>query len=175
MCQHSFDVATIQAGAAAPRRPSALLRQDLSTAGLIEKARAEARRTLTALAGDAPVVGLEPSCLMTLRDEFVSQFRRWRLFARCKKAVGIRPAGLRSGALGDIFNFWNRRCCSRLALNLGSGAAFVFRGKRGDYVKIFDLGRFGPVPVLAGRRAEDRLRPNRRARTAQAVARKRQP
>ena len=42
------------------------------TAGLIEKARAEARRTLTALAGDAPVVGLEPSCLMTLRDEFVS-------------------------------------------------------------------------------------------------------
>ena len=90
-----------KAGAAAPRRPSALLRQDLSTAGLIEKARAEARRTLTALAGDAPVVGLEPSCLMTLRDEFVSQFRRWRLFARCKKAVGIRPAGLRSGALGD--------------------------------------------------------------------------
>ena len=41
-------------------------------AGLIEKARAEARRTLTALAGDAPVVGLEPSCLLTLRDEFVS-------------------------------------------------------------------------------------------------------
>ncbi len=41
-------------------------------AGLIEKARAEARRTLKALAGDALVVGLEPSCLMTLRDEFVS-------------------------------------------------------------------------------------------------------
>jgi Fe-S oxidoreductase len=41
-------------------------------AGLVEKARAEARRTLTALAGDALVVGLEPSCLMTLRDEFVS-------------------------------------------------------------------------------------------------------
>ena len=41
-------------------------------AGLVEKARAEARRTLVALAGDALVVGLEPSCLMTLRDEFVS-------------------------------------------------------------------------------------------------------
>jgi len=41
-------------------------------AGVIEKARAEARRTLTALAGEALVVGLEPSCLMTLRDEFVS-------------------------------------------------------------------------------------------------------
>ena len=41
-------------------------------AGLVERARAEARRTLTALAGEAPVIGLEPSCLMTLRDEFVS-------------------------------------------------------------------------------------------------------
>ena len=41
-------------------------------AGLIEKARGEARRTLAALTGDGPVVGLEPSCLLTLRDEFVS-------------------------------------------------------------------------------------------------------
>jgi Fe-S oxidoreductase len=41
-------------------------------AGLIDKARAEARRTLAALAGDTLVVGLEPSCLLTLRDEFVS-------------------------------------------------------------------------------------------------------
>jgi Fe-S oxidoreductase len=37
---------------------------------MIEKARAEARRTLGALAGDAPVIGLEPSCLFTLKDEF---------------------------------------------------------------------------------------------------------
>jgi FAD/FMN-containing dehydrogenase/Fe-S oxidoreductase len=42
------------------------------SAGLVEQARAEARRTLAALAGDLPVIGLEPSCLMTLRDEFVS-------------------------------------------------------------------------------------------------------
>jgi Fe-S oxidoreductase len=41
-------------------------------AGMVERARAEARRTLTALAGDTPVVGLEPSCLLTLRDEFRS-------------------------------------------------------------------------------------------------------
>ncbi len=41
-------------------------------AGLIDRARAEARRTLAALSGDAPIVGLEPSCLMTLRDEFGS-------------------------------------------------------------------------------------------------------
>jgi Fe-S oxidoreductase len=39
-------------------------------AGMIERARAEALRTLAACAGEMPVVGLEPSCLMTLRDEF---------------------------------------------------------------------------------------------------------
>jgi Fe-S oxidoreductase len=42
--------------------------------GLIEEARAEARRTLEALkpfvGAGVPVVGLEPSCLLTLRDEF---------------------------------------------------------------------------------------------------------
>jgi len=42
-------------------------------AGMVEEARAEARRTLAALsASDAPVIGLEPSCLMTLRDEFTA-------------------------------------------------------------------------------------------------------
>jgi len=42
------------------------------SAGMLDRARAEARRTLAALAGDAPVIGLEPSCLLTLRDEFTS-------------------------------------------------------------------------------------------------------
>jgi FAD/FMN-containing dehydrogenase/Fe-S oxidoreductase len=42
------------------------------SAGLVDRAREEARRTLEALAGDRPVIGLEPSCLMTLRDEFAS-------------------------------------------------------------------------------------------------------
>jgi FAD/FMN-containing dehydrogenase/Fe-S oxidoreductase len=41
-------------------------------AGMIDRARAEASRTLAACAGDLPVVGLEPSCVMTLRDEFSS-------------------------------------------------------------------------------------------------------
>ena len=45
-------------------------------AGLIDKARAEARRTLEALMphveAGRPIVGLEPSCLLTLRDEFKS-------------------------------------------------------------------------------------------------------
>ncbi len=40
------------------------------SAGIIDKARAEARRTMGRLAGTLPVIGLEPSCLFTLRDEF---------------------------------------------------------------------------------------------------------
>jgi len=43
-------------------------------AGLVDEARAEARRTIAALrpfvANGIPIVGLEPSCLLTLRDEF---------------------------------------------------------------------------------------------------------
>ena len=45
-------------------------------AGLLEEARAEAERTIAALAPYAgrgvPIVGLEPSCLLTLRDEFLA-------------------------------------------------------------------------------------------------------
>jgi FAD/FMN-containing dehydrogenase/Fe-S oxidoreductase len=44
------------------------------SAGLVDEARREARRMLDALAphieAGTPVVGLEPSCLLTLRDEF---------------------------------------------------------------------------------------------------------
>jgi Fe-S oxidoreductase len=43
-------------------------------AGLVDEARAEARRTIAALKpfveDGLPIVGLEPSCLLTLRDEF---------------------------------------------------------------------------------------------------------
>jgi Fe-S oxidoreductase len=41
-------------------------------AGMVDRARAEAARTAAALGGDMPVIGLEPSCLLTLRDEFAS-------------------------------------------------------------------------------------------------------
>ena len=40
--------------------------------GMLDQARSEARRTLGILRGDAAVIGLEPSCLLTLRDEFRS-------------------------------------------------------------------------------------------------------
>lgn len=55
-------------------RPLCCGRTFLST-GLVDEARAEAQRTLDALApfvaAGARVVGLEPSCLLTLRDEFL--------------------------------------------------------------------------------------------------------
>jgi len=48
----------------------------LLAAGLVTAARSEARRVLTAagslLARNAPIVGLEPSCLLTLRDEYLA-------------------------------------------------------------------------------------------------------
>jgi FAD/FMN-containing dehydrogenase/Fe-S oxidoreductase len=46
------------------------------SAGLVDEARSEALRTLAALAPFAdrgvPIVGIEPSCLLTLRDEFLA-------------------------------------------------------------------------------------------------------
>jgi len=56
---------------AAPGRPVCCGRTYLA-AGMVDRARQEAARTLAALAGPLDVVGLEPSCLLTLRDEFAS-------------------------------------------------------------------------------------------------------
>jgi Fe-S oxidoreductase len=60
---------------AGERRPLCCGRTFLS-AGLVDQARAEARRTIAALqpfvARGVPVVGLEPSCLLTLRDEYLA-------------------------------------------------------------------------------------------------------
>jgi Fe-S oxidoreductase len=58
-----------------PDRPLCCGRTYLS-AGLVDEARAEAQRTLRGLAPflerGAAVVGLEPSCLFTMRDEFLA-------------------------------------------------------------------------------------------------------
>ncbi|SNT29929.1 FAD/FMN-containing dehydrogenase [Noviherbaspirillum humi] len=63
------------AKAADDKRPLCCGRTYLS-AGLVDEAKAEARRTLQALLPfvqrGVPVVGLEPSCLLTMRDEFLS-------------------------------------------------------------------------------------------------------
>ena len=68
-------------------------------AGLVDEARAEARRTLAALSAVAcPVVGLEPSCLLTLRDEFpLAAARRGRQRAgRPRAAVSRNSSRARS-------------------------------------------------------------------------------
>ena len=68
-----YRVVTLRA--ANETRPLCCGRTFLS-AGLVDEARAEAHRVLAAaapyLAQGVPVVGLEPSCLLTLRDEFLS-------------------------------------------------------------------------------------------------------
>ncbi|MBI3512892.1 MAG: 4Fe-4S dicluster domain-containing protein, partial [Proteobacteria bacterium] len=57
------------------RRPLCCGRTFLA-AGLVDEARVEARRMVAALAPfvarNVPIVGLEPSCLLTLRDEYLS-------------------------------------------------------------------------------------------------------
>ena len=62
-------------GPAAGRRPLCCGRTFLN-AGLVDEARTEARRTIETLKPyverGVPIVGLEPSCLLTLRDEFAA-------------------------------------------------------------------------------------------------------
>ena len=78
----------------------------LLAAGMVEEARAEARRTIAALddGTERPIVGLEPSCLCTLRDEFpalVPGEAAQRVARRAKLAgevlagclPGLKPAG----------------------------------------------------------------------------------
>jgi FAD/FMN-containing dehydrogenase/Fe-S oxidoreductase len=67
------------AGASDGARPLCCGRTFLA-AGLVEEARAEARRLIEAVepfaARGVPIVGLEPSCLLTLRDELLCLFPR---------------------------------------------------------------------------------------------------
>ena len=60
---------------AEPQRPLCCGRTYLAS-GLVDQAKAEARRVVEAMrpfvARGVPVVGLEPSCLLTLRDEFLA-------------------------------------------------------------------------------------------------------
>ncbi len=71
---YRVEVARAGAGDADPARPLCCGRTYL-TAGLVDEAKAEARRVVAALAPHvergAAIVGLEPSCLLSLRDEFL--------------------------------------------------------------------------------------------------------
>ena len=60
-------------------------------AGLVDEARNEARRVLDTLAPyverGLPVVGLEPACLLTLRDEFLAMLPGESTSALAERAV----------------------------------------------------------------------------------------
>ena len=60
------------------------------SAGMMDEARFEARRTLAALAphleAGTPIVGLEPSCIFTFRDEYPAMFPGDRLVERLASA-----------------------------------------------------------------------------------------
>ena len=71
----------------------------LLAAGQVDQARAEARRMLAALAGALPVIGLEPSCLFTLRDEFVALLPGPETRALAERAVMLDEFLLRQGGL----------------------------------------------------------------------------
>jgi len=71
---YKVHVARAASADAEPARPLCCGRTYLAS-GLVDEAKAEARRVVEALrpyvARGLPVVGLEPSCLLTLRDEFL--------------------------------------------------------------------------------------------------------
>ncbi len=59
-----------------PKRARLCCGRTQLSVGQVDRAREQARRVIEALAGDAPIVGLEPSCLLMLRDEYCSLLPR---------------------------------------------------------------------------------------------------
>ena len=114
---YAVSLAGPASGDAEPGRPLCCGRTYLS-AGLVEQAKAEAVRTLRGLAASlergATVVGLEPSCLLTLRDEFLSL----KLGADASLA---RTLASRSLLLEEFLD--RERAAGRLALELKPIAA----------------------------------------------------
>ncbi len=76
------------------------------SAGMVEEARTEARRILAAatpfLARDVPMVGLEPSCLLTLRDEFLSMLPGAEAERLASQALLLEEFLAREAAAGRI-------------------------------------------------------------------------
>jgi len=75
-------------------------------AGLVEEARAEARRLIEAVepfaVRDVALVGLEPSCLFTLRDEVLSLFPRQTVEAVSRQALLLEEFLVRERAAGRL-------------------------------------------------------------------------
>lgn len=122
-----------------PQRPLCCGRTFLAS-GLVDQARHEARRTLAALAPwierGVAVVGLEPSCLLTMRDEFL--------------ALGLGEAAARLARQALLFEEFlvREHAAGRLALELqpiGHDEALLHGH---CHQKSFDA--FRPVQVVLG-------------------------
>ena len=104
----------VHAAQASERRPLCCGRTFLA-AGLVEEARREASATLAALSrfveAGVPVVGLEPSCLLTMRDEFSALL------------PGEETAALADRALLFEEFLWRERGAGRLSLPLRANGA----------------------------------------------------
>jgi Fe-S oxidoreductase len=91
--------------AAGGGRPLCCGRTYLST-GLVEEARAEARRSIAALSPfvsrGVPVVGLEPSCLLTFRDEYFALLPGAEARALAAQAVTFEEYLAREHASGRL-------------------------------------------------------------------------
>jgi FAD/FMN-containing dehydrogenase/Fe-S oxidoreductase len=91
-------------------RPTLCCGRTFLSAGLVDEARREARATLAALSpfveNGVPVVGLEPSCLLTMRDEFTALL------------PGTATAALAGQALLFEEFLWREHGAGRLALPL---------------------------------------------------------
>ncbi len=79
-------------------------------AGMVEEAKAEARRTLAALEpllrAGVPVVGLEPSCVFTFRDEYAALFPGDPLVRLLGAATMIEPYLLAEMRAGRVAAPW---------------------------------------------------------------------
>jgi FAD/FMN-containing dehydrogenase/Fe-S oxidoreductase len=75
-------------------------------AGLVEEARAEARRLVEAVQTFAergvPIVGLEPSCLLTLKDELLCLFPRQAVEAVARRALLFEDFLVQEHAAGRL-------------------------------------------------------------------------
>ena len=75
-------------------------------AGLVDQARVELRRLIDALtpfaARGVPIIGLEPSCLFTLRDELLSLFPRAEVEAIASQALLFEEFLAREQAAGRV-------------------------------------------------------------------------
>jgi FAD/FMN-containing dehydrogenase/Fe-S oxidoreductase len=109
------------------------------SAGLVDEARAELGRVVDALAGFAargvPIVGLEPSCLLTLRDELLSMRRDEDARRISESALLFEEFLLREHAAG------------RLALPLAPVAG---RAKVHGHCHQKAFGAFKPVEQVLG-------------------------